>query len=121
MEQNQFTLIWPFEDEEAANTVKLGSIYTNGDFANSEVINGQLNTRNGAPYLVVAGSGTYPTKLFDTLLGTFGAASAAAQAVHVVNSPLSPIMLEDPPFQSPLPTVLTDSPKDVAIHQGDRA
>lgn len=117
--QVQQTLIWPFEDEEAANSVKLASILSNSAFATSDVYNGQLNTRNGAPYLAMAGSNEYPVNFYDVFMSCFSCGVHANEAVHIINSPKFPVKIIGSDTAQLSGAPWTDSPSDVVVNPGN--
>ena len=80
----KFTLIWPFTDIESGAPYHLANFHIDNTSFGSTIIDGQYNTRNGAPYLDVWGG--YPVTVMGSQFDVFGASAAAAEVFNHVDA-----------------------------------
>ena len=86
---------WPFVDQEGTSLGFLGTFLFNDPVANTNITNGNIDTRNGSPYLIQDGGGIGPT-INGMLFNTFGGSVPANFIVDYTGgspNPSSPIRL----------------------------
>ena len=80
----KFTLIWPYTDIETSAPYHLANFHIDNGAYGSTIIDGQYNTRNGAPYFDVWGG--YPVTVMGSQFDIFGASAAAAEVFNHVDA-----------------------------------
>jgi hypothetical protein len=82
-EGTKFTLIWPFTDIESSAPWHVANFHIDDGAFGSTIIDGQYNTRNGAPYFEVWGG--YPVTVMGSQFDIFGTSAAAAEVFNHID------------------------------------
>jgi hypothetical protein len=95
----KFTMIWPFTDMESSSPHHLADFHIDNGTYGGLILDGQFNTRNGAPYFDVWGG--YPITVIGPQLDIFSAGTAAAEIFNHVDAqgnnhyPAGPDLIEN--------------------------
>ncbi|HTT75602.1 MAG TPA: hypothetical protein VMF50_06425 [Candidatus Binataceae bacterium] len=80
----KFTSQWPFSDEESAAPNHLADFHIDNGSFGGLILDGQYNTRNGAPY--IDNWGGYAVTVIGSEFDTFGASTVAAEIFNHVDA-----------------------------------
>jgi hypothetical protein len=95
----KFTMIWPFTDMESTSPHHLADFHIDNGSYGSLILDGQYNTRNGAPYFDVWGG--WPVTVIGPQLDIFDAGTAPAEIFNHVDGegnnhyPAGPDLIEN--------------------------
>jgi hypothetical protein len=95
----KFTMIWPFTDMESSSPHHLADFHIDNGSYGGLILDGQINTRNGAPYFDVWGG--WPVTVIGPQLDIFDAGAAPAEVFNHVDAqgnnhyPAGPDLIEN--------------------------